>query len=93
MSLLEAAKEWGGERFDAFSGALDRRIDNEVSGDPVSYPSQGKDDSPSVKTYDDERGVSKRAGTGSQMVTGVPNTVLIVGGLGLAGLVMWGILR
>lgn len=90
--FLDSALEWGRDRFDAFSRALDRRIDNEVSGDYIPSPERPSNETPQVKTSDDQFGITKDAGTGGRIIKGIPNPVVYgLGALVAGGLIYWAV--
>lgn len=77
------------DRLDAFGDALDRRIDNEIAGEPMPVPYNADNNTNYVK---DENGTTKVAGTGGRIINAVPNGV-VYGGLALiGGVVLWKVL-
>jgi len=69
--------------------SVNRRIDNEINGEPIPAPSQSSNEAPVVATAANETGRTKIAGTGGQVIAGVPNAVLYGGGALLVGLVVF----
>ena len=75
---------------DNAGASLSRKIDNELNSDYLPSPNQVQParQTPVVKTAENETGRAKFAGTGSSgVIGGVSNTVLIVSGVAVVGLV------
>lgn len=73
--------------------SLSKYVDNELNSDFYPSPNtQPTGDGIKVQTANNETGVNKDAGTGSQFVVGVPNGVLFgVGGLTLAAIIYFAV--
>lgn len=84
--------DWWDERIDSFGDALDRRIDNEIVGEPMPTPYTQDKNTVYTNTSNDETGLNKVAGTGDRIIKQVPNSVLYVGLAAIAGVVAWKVL-
>lgn len=89
FSLKDNFASLGNQAF----ASLNRKIDNEIAGEPLPSPYTATNERPVVKTADNELGRSKFAGTGSSVVDNLPKAAIIIGGLGLAGVIAFVALR
>lgn len=88
--MVDIAKA-GNDFFDNLMDSVNRRIDNEISGEYRGYPSPGGAsplDQSVIKTADNEQGSAKVAGTGDRWFSSVDNKMVIIGAgaLGVAAL-------
>lgn len=81
------------DRFDALARALDRRIDNELNAEFMPSPQQMQSGEVTVTTSDDERGITKAAGTGGRFIPQVPNSILYVGIAAIGAVIAWQVVK